>query len=112
MQERSVRRCCCCLQNIRVIQDHRENRCRAGKGFPFKLEVHCAQWFVAIGKKCGLEILIHVISGAGYDQIDIDACTKKGIRVSNVPEAVDDSTADMNMVSRHESIRLPLANFP
>lgn len=32
--------------------------------------------------------------GAGYDQIDIPACTGRGIRVSNTPSAVDDATAD------------------
>jgi glyoxylate reductase len=35
--------------------------------------------------------------GAGYDQIDVHACTKRGIRVSNTPTAVDDATADVNM---------------
>lgn len=40
---------------------------------------------------------IGVSSGAGYDQIDIAPCTEKGIRVSNVPTAVDDATADVNM---------------
>lgn len=29
-------------------------------------------------------------------KIDVQACTKKGIRVSNVPTAVDDATADTN----------------
>ena len=38
-----------------------------------------------------------VSPGAGYDQIDIAACTEKGIRVSNVPTAVNDATADVNM---------------
>ena len=38
-----------------------------------------------------------MIIGAGYDQIDIAPCTEKGIRVSNVPTAVDDATADVNM---------------
>lgn len=33
-------------------------------------------------------------NGAGYDQIDIPACTARGIRVSNVRTAVDDATAD------------------
>ncbi|CAN8101780.1 unnamed protein product [Discula destructiva] len=33
-------------------------------------------------------------NGAGYDQICIPACTARGIRVSNVRSAVDDSTAD------------------
>jgi len=42
-----------------------------------------------------LKFLCH--NGAGYDQIDVQACTAKGIRVSNVPTAVDDSTADTNM---------------
>ncbi|KAK1759149.1 D-isomer specific 2-hydroxyacid dehydrogenase [Echria macrotheca] len=32
--------------------------------------------------------------GAGYDQIDVPACTERGIRVSNTPSAVDDATAD------------------
>jgi len=36
-------------------------------------------------------------TGAGYDQIDIQACTARGIKVSNVPTAVDDATADANM---------------
>lgn len=33
-------------------------------------------------------------NGAGYDQISIPACTARGIKVSNVREAVDESTAD------------------
>jgi glyoxylate reductase len=36
-------------------------------------------------------------TGAGYDQVDVQACTKRGIRVSNTPKAVDDATADINM---------------
>ncbi|KAF2018700.1 glyoxylate reductase [Aaosphaeria arxii CBS 175.79] len=36
-------------------------------------------------------------NGAGYDQIDISACTARGIRVSNTPTAVNDSTADLNL---------------
>ncbi|KAJ5899060.1 D-isomer specific 2-hydroxyacid dehydrogenase [Penicillium taxi] len=37
--------------------------------------------------------------GAGYDQIDVHACSARNppIRVSNVPTAVDDATADTNM---------------
>ncbi|KAJ5905459.1 2-hydroxyacid dehydrogenase [Penicillium subrubescens] len=37
--------------------------------------------------------------GAGYDQIDIDACSARNppLLVSNVPTAVDDATADVNM---------------
>ncbi|KAH8172042.1 d-isomer specific 2-hydroxyacid dehydrogenase, NAD binding domain-containing protein [Sarocladium implicatum] len=34
-------------------------------------------------------------NGAGYDQLDIDACTARNILVSNTPTAVDDSTADL-----------------
>ncbi|KAH9429994.1 hypothetical protein MCOR27_000291 [Pyricularia oryzae] len=33
-------------------------------------------------------------NGAGYDQIDVAACTAAGVRVSNTPSAVDDATAD------------------
>ncbi|KAF2255548.1 glyoxylate reductase [Trematosphaeria pertusa] len=36
-------------------------------------------------------------NGAGYDQVDVHVCTKRGIRVSNTPTAVDDATADVTM---------------
>ncbi|KAF2401384.1 glyoxylate reductase [Trichodelitschia bisporula] len=42
-----------------------------------------------------LKFICH--NGAGYDQIDVHACTERGIRVSNTPTAVDDATADANV---------------
>ncbi|KAM0747844.1 putative 2-hydroxyacid dehydrogenase [Meredithblackwellia eburnea MCA 4105] len=39
-----------------------------------------------------LKFIAH--NGAGYDQIDVEACTSAGIQVSNVPVAVDGATAD------------------
>ncbi|KAF8456777.1 D-isomer specific 2-hydroxyacid dehydrogenase [Kalaharituber pfeilii] len=42
-----------------------------------------------------LKFICH--TGAGYDQVDIAPCTARGIRVSNVPTAVNDATADVNM---------------
>jgi lactate dehydrogenase-like 2-hydroxyacid dehydrogenase len=39
-----------------------------------------------------LRFVSHV--GAGYDQVDVAACADAGVRVSNVPTAVDDATAD------------------
>ncbi|KAF3766729.1 hypothetical protein M406DRAFT_253974 [Cryphonectria parasitica EP155] len=36
-------------------------------------------------------------NGAGYDQIDVPACTARNIRVSNIQTAVDDATADCAM---------------
>ncbi|KAL2139073.1 hypothetical protein VTI28DRAFT_5840 [Corynascus sepedonium] len=36
-------------------------------------------------------------NGAGYDQVDVQACTAHGIRVSNTPTAVDDATADIGI---------------
>lgn len=33
-------------------------------------------------------------SGAGYDQVDPEACTKHNIQVAHCPNAVDDATAD------------------
>lgn len=39
----------------------------------------------------------NTIRGAGYDQVDVHACTEHGIKVSNTPTAVDDATADNNM---------------
>ena len=34
-------------------------------------------------------------NGAGYDNIDVAACTKRGISVSSTPIAVNDATADV-----------------
>ncbi|KAK7213893.1 hypothetical protein V2G26_021071 [Clonostachys chloroleuca] len=45
---------------------------------------------------------------AGYDQIDVDACTAREICVSNVPTAVNDATADTNMFLILGALR----NFP
>lgn len=42
-----------------------------------------------------LKCICHI--GAGYDQVDVEACTARGIRVTNVPTAVDDATADVNL---------------
>ncbi|KAF2813468.1 uncharacterized protein BDZ99DRAFT_486687 [Mytilinidion resinicola] len=42
-----------------------------------------------------LKFICH--NGAGYDQVDVHACSERGIKVSNVPTAVDDATADVNM---------------
>jgi len=42
-----------------------------------------------------IKFLCHL--GAGYDQIDPNACRDCRIQVSNVPTAVDDSTADANI---------------
>jgi lactate dehydrogenase-like 2-hydroxyacid dehydrogenase len=33
-------------------------------------------------------------AGAGYDQINVEACTSRGISISHAPNAVNDSTAD------------------
>ncbi|TPX09379.1 uncharacterized protein E0L32_009423 [Thyridium curvatum] len=33
-------------------------------------------------------------NGAGYDQINVPECTKRGIQVSNTPDVVNDATAD------------------
>ena len=46
--------------------------------------------------------------GAGYDQINIPACTERSIRVSNTPTAVDDSTADITIWLLLGALR----NFP
>ncbi|KAH7080529.1 glyoxylate/hydroxypyruvate reductase [Paraphoma chrysanthemicola] len=36
-------------------------------------------------------------NGAGYDQIDVHSCSKRGIKVSNTPDVVNDCTADTAM---------------
>ncbi|KAL5322815.1 hypothetical protein ACEPPN_010794 [Leptodophora sp. 'Broadleaf-Isolate-01'] len=40
-----------------------------------------------------LKFICH--NGAGYDQIDINACTARGIKVTNAPDPVTDATADL-----------------
>ncbi|KAK0104505.1 hypothetical protein ONS95_004793 [Cadophora gregata] len=40
-----------------------------------------------------LKLICH--NGAGYDQIDISACTERGIKVTNAPGPVTDATADL-----------------
>ncbi|KAF2272383.1 D-isomer-specific 2-hydroxyacid dehydrogenase-like protein [Westerdykella ornata] len=42
-----------------------------------------------------LKFICH--NGAGYDNIDVAACTKRGIQVSSTPIAVNDATADVAM---------------
>jgi lactate dehydrogenase-like 2-hydroxyacid dehydrogenase len=42
-----------------------------------------------------LKFICH--NGAGYDNFDIQACTNRGILVSNCPGVVDDATADTAM---------------
>jgi len=42
-----------------------------------------------------LKFICH--NGAGYDNIDIEACTKRGISVSSTPIAVNDATADVGI---------------
>jgi glyoxylate reductase len=42
-----------------------------------------------------LKFICH--NGAGYDSIDVAACTERGILVSNCPNVVDDATADTAM---------------
>ncbi|KPM46073.1 putative 2-hydroxyacid dehydrogenase UNK4.10 [Neonectria ditissima] len=53
-----------------------------------------------------LKFICH--NGAGYDQIDIPACTAQSIRVSNTPSAVDDATADLTIWLLLGALR----NFP
>lgn len=48
------------------------------------------------------------LQGAGYDQVDIPACTSHSIRVSNTPTAVDDATADVTIWLLIGALR----NFP
>lgn len=36
-------------------------------------------------------------NGAGYDNINVEACTQRGIRISSTPIAVDNATADVGI---------------
>ncbi|KAK4163385.1 putative 2-hydroxyacid dehydrogenase [Cladorrhinum sp. PSN259] len=59
-----------------------------------------------------LKFICH--NGAGYDQVDVPACTEHGIRVSNTPSAVDDATADMGiflMLGALRNLNLGMVNL-
>jgi len=59
-------------------------------------------------------MLTAILSGAGYDQCNIPDCTAAGIRVSNVPAAVDAATADTAiylMLGALRNFNLPLLNL-
>ncbi|KAI1173789.1 putative NAD-dependent D-isomer specific 2-hydroxyacid dehydrogenase [Nemania sp. FL0916] len=45
-------------------------------------------------------------NGAGYDTIDVDACSKRRIAVSNTPIAVDDATADVGIFLMLGALRM------
>lgn len=49
-------------------------------------------------------------NGAGYDNIDVAACTEAGIQVSSTPQAVDNATADTAVFLMLGALRL--ANIP
>jgi len=51
-------------------------------------------------------------NGAGYDNIDVDACTQRGIKISSTPIAVDNATADVGIFLMLGALRhatIPLA---
>lgn len=48
----------------------------------------------------------YISPGAGYDQIDIPACTAAGIQVSHTPTAVDAATADTALFLLLGALRL------
>ncbi|WFD32986.1 glyoxylate reductase [Malassezia sp. CBS 17886] len=55
-----------------------------------------------------LRFIVH--NGAGYDQLDIAALTRRGIQASNVPTVVNDATADTALFLLLGSLRrFPLA---
>ena len=45
-------------------------------------------------------------NGAGYDNIDVDVCTRKGFKISSTPIAVDDATADIGLFLMLGALRL------
>ncbi|KIY02045.1 uncharacterized protein Z520_02183 [Fonsecaea multimorphosa CBS 102226] len=45
-------------------------------------------------------------NGAGYDNIDVDACTRRGLKISSTPIAVDDATADVGIFLLLGALRL------
>ncbi|KAJ1019416.1 hypothetical protein NDA16_004533 [Ustilago loliicola] len=55
-----------------------------------------------------LRYIVH--NGAGYDQLDVQALSQKGVQASNVPTAVDDATSDVALYLLLGALRrFPLA---
>jgi len=46
-----------------------------------------------VGRLCDIRMIAHI--GVGYDNVDIGAATKAGILVSNTPDVLTDTTADL-----------------
>lgn len=53
--------------------------------------------FMIIRKLIRVDMLTMPFLGAGYDQVDVHACAKRGIKLSNTPGVVNDSTSDTAM---------------
>ncbi|OAP65142.1 hypothetical protein AYL99_01114 [Fonsecaea erecta] len=51
-----------------------------------------------------LQYICH--NGAGYDNIDVEACTQRGLKISSTPIAVDDATADVGIFLMLGALRL------
>ena len=45
-------------------------------------------------------------NGAGYDNIDVDVCTRRGLKISSTPIAVDVATADIGIFLMLGALRL------
>ena len=50
-----------------------------------------------------LKFICH--NGAGYDNIDVEACTSRGIQISSTPIAVNDATADIALLLMLAALR-------
>jgi len=70
-----------------VIALYRSNQSTSATG-PFDQELVSAL-------PASLKYICH--NGAGYDNIDVDACTSRGLKISSTPIAVDDATADVGV---------------
>jgi len=80
------------------------NDCRSGVYDDFKAIARTAESLAITGRfdpelvEClpaSIKFIAH--SQAGYDSIDIPACTKRGIAVSNTPSVGDQSVADLTL---------------
>lgn len=51
-------------------------------------------------------------NGAGYDTVDVSACSKRGIAVANTPGAVDGATADVGIFLMLGALRSAFSYIP
>src|SRR5207249_2015894 len=72
-----------------------EERMAGGRGAAGLLPVNGALVSAAVLEAAGPQLRAVAQFGVGYDNVDVAACTARGVRVTNTPDVLVDATADL-----------------